>query len=46
MSPFPPLGTDQRAQWDKLVGEPFTGEIRRSPQFFGPMPGTDVKRRP
>jgi serine/threonine protein kinase len=41
------LSADQKAQWDKLMGEPFTGEIvRRGPQFFGPMPGGDPKRRP
>jgi tetratricopeptide (TPR) repeat protein len=40
------LGADQRMQWDKLIGEPFTGEIRRGPQFPMPMPGPDPKRRP
>lgn len=32
------LTADQKQKWDKLTGEPFTGEIRRGPPFFGPMP--------
>jgi len=39
------LSVDQRMQWDKLIGEPFTGELRRGPQFFAPMPGPDPKQR-
>jgi serine/threonine protein kinase len=31
------LTPEQKARWDKLTGEPFTGQIRPGPPFFGPM---------